>query len=135
MNRRGQIAQTMTWTVATFIVIILSFIFVFVTGSLAAKKGVLGLDIDYISNEDSGVGTQQMLFAILEKNVGGGKISNLIASGDLSSVSIGVKGILADFESKGVKCNFIIDGKVNLGSGSGKVVSMNLHNEVIKLRC
>ena len=131
MHKRGQVGQTMTWMVATIIILVLAFIFVYITGALASVKSVIGLDVEYLSNEDTGIGTQQMLFAILEKDVGG-----LIKVGDFASVSTNVRDILSDFENEGVECNFVIEGKVNLGDDSGgNMVSINLHGEEVKLRC
>lgn len=136
MHRRGQVGQTMTWMVATIIVVVLAFIFIFITGTLASVKGFLGLNIEYLPGEDSGVGSQQMMFALLEKKIGGNSVNELIRTRDFSSVSVIIRESLSVFEKEGVKCSFVIEGLVNLGDDSGgKEVSMSLHGEEVRLRC
>jgi len=135
MLRKGQVGQTMTWMVATVIIIVISVVFLVFTNSLAAIKGV-GFKIDFISARDSGAGTQQMLFAVLDEGVG-----DLVKAGDYSGVNPLVDSILEEFRGNGIECEFWVydengDKRNNLGSASGgKEVLIEIEGKEVWLQC
>lgn len=102
-GKRAQVGETMTWVVATIIVIILTVVFLFIVNVIAkASKGSVS---DF---EDSGVETQQMTFVLLNYQSSSGKINDLIKSGDLVNAKLGINEVLNKFSQLGVRCNFVL---------------------------
>src|SRR3989344_1060217 len=104
-GKKGQGAEALTWVAATIVILVFVFIFLFAVNLLSPKA----LNIGFVSFEESGVETQQMLFTILETKVGGKEIYNLIREGDYSSINElkpEIEEILDKFAAKGIKCDF-----------------------------
>lgn len=78
-NKKGQAAEGMTWTVATFIILILAVLFILVSGIM----GKANINIFGVNNEKSAVDEQQMLFSILEKKDDGNSVREMIDKNEL----------------------------------------------------
>jgi len=116
-NKRAQIGQAMTWTVATIVILFILFLFVFAAGSedilrsFSAGHGVQG--------KESGFAEQQTLFAILEKD--DGRIRGLIEEERFDEAEVEVGLILDEFSAKGIDCKFgVIPDDKTLGFASYK---------------
>ncbi len=137
MNRRGQVGETMTWVVATVIILVLAVIFLFATDKISKLQG-----ISSISYEDSGLEEQQMLFAILDKTNGQEKTSDLIKEGKNEEAKKNIEESLVKFDSLGVRCNFelysgeqrVFDVRYNV-EPVGKKVKMMLNEKEVRLIC
>ena len=139
LSRKGQLSETMTWTVATIIIIVMIFIFLFFTGLLADSKGVRIIS-SIAGSEDSGVATQQMLFAILNSKSTGKTVRDSISSGDYASARTDVAKILDDFSNEGVQCDFeaLANGNSLVSiekGGTGKEVQLVLDGREVMLQC
>jgi len=143
INRKGQLGETMTWVVATIIILVMTFAFVFVSGLLGKSRagGSFG-------GGDSGIAGQKMLFAVLQKKAGtenageGKKIEELLNEGNYDFAESEIKKILAGFAEKGIKCDFdfyskgtdVIKFRVKTG-GEGKKVSQEIERGRTVMRC
>ena len=139
-NRKGQIGQTMTWTVATVIIIVVVMLFIFIVGSLSFSD----LDSVFFREKSSSVAVQQTLFALLEKDIGGRKIVDLIKEGQYGLVSAHVGPRLTEFGDRGLECDFFVfdetgsrRNELYVGDSSGgDEASVFLDSGVeVKLKC
>jgi len=131
LGRKGEISETMTWVFATIIIIVIIFLFLFAVNLLGQQKNLnFGVSV-----EDSGVATQEMLFGILNKEVGGKKVIDLIGGEDKGAVSAEIDKILSDFAYYGVRCDFNGRGISVKKGGSGKVVLISVDGKGVSLRC
>ena len=105
-SKKGQGAETLTWVVATIIIVLLTFVFIYVSGEFVRLK----FNFQSIEEKDSGKQSQEMLFAILQKKISdnGKEISvlDLIINNKYDIVSREVGSILDKFAAKDVKCSF-----------------------------
>jgi len=108
-NKKAQVGEAMTWTVATLIILVLLFLFLFAVGLIAPTRNLLGLGT-FVNDESSDFAEQQMSFAISDNYLGGSTIEQLIRS-DEKQAKIKIKKILAEFEAEGLKCSFNIVNK------------------------
>ncbi len=142
LNKKGQLGETMTWTVATIIILIMTFAFIFVSGLLGKSR--MG---ESFGGGDSGVAGQEMLFAILQKKVGnensGEKaIEELLNGGSYEIAKSEIEKILKGFAEKGIKCDFdfytkgtdVIKFRVKMG-GKGKKISQEIQEGEAVMRC
>ena len=139
-DNKGQIAETMTWTVATVIIIVLTFLFIFFTGTIAESKGVR-FQSALTPAFHSDVRVQQELFALLEFQREGKSVRAMIEQVDASLRSV-VEGALTEIGRLGRPCGFILSrvGErgvlMRLGRGeaaeSAKVI---LGNKEATLQC
>jgi len=104
--KKAQIGQTMTWVVATIVILFILFLFVFVSGSDGFLRSI-GAG-HFVEDKGSDFAIQQSLFAILGQNDGG--IKGLLEKEELDKGEIEEKvGIILDeFEKQGVNCGFQI---------------------------
>lgn len=110
MRNRGQAGETMTWVVATIIILFATFIFIFATGAIAESKGIKHQSF-LIEQYTSGEGVRETLFALLNSKIEGEEsIKDIIIKKDYGQVSSRVENILKEFEKMGVLCSFYIEG-------------------------
>src|SRR3989339_1220660 len=121
MNKKGEVSETMTWVFATIIIIVMIFLFLFAVNLLGQQKNMnFG-----VKSEDSGFSTQEMLFGILNKEVSGKTIRDMIVGGDNNAIaSVEIGKILDDFAYYDVRCDFSGNGIKVIRGGSGKTVSV-----------
>ncbi len=121
ISKRGQIAQTMNWTVATiviFVFIAIFFLFILALSNKGVAKGIFanGNDFSGFSNAE-----REMMYLILQEKVsfdgGETRILELIEGANMVglklndqgvSASEGVEKVLSEFSDKGVKCGFFV---------------------------
>ena len=119
-SKKGQGAETMTWIVATIIILIITFLFLFATSLLSKEKAVSvslgGLEI--FGAEDSGVAIQQMLFSLLSfKHAGSDKeLKTLIQENDYNLMREVAEEGIAKFKEQGIICNFFVKDSKKGGS-------------------
>lgn len=115
-NKKAQVGETITWSVATIIILVLLFLFIMSVGLMASsKKPFLGLGRVAL-DEGSKISNNERLLAILNKKVGGKELFVLIEEArekelnrgikDYSVIEKEVKKILDEAEQKGIKCSF-----------------------------
>lgn len=130
-NRKGQFGETMTWVVATIVILIMSFAFVYVSGLMGKTR------IGFSSSDlDSGFATQEMAFALLQKQSENGKsVQDLIEAGNYEPARMEAEKILNLFNSSGINCDFYLYPKGKSSAeigvrkiGNGKRVSVFLKN-------
>lgn len=103
-NKKAQIGQTMTWSVATIIIIFILGIFVFAASSNNFLK-LFGAGSE-VPDSGSSFAEQQMVFAILDKD--DGKIKTLIEQEKWDEAEQGIKVILDGWKSDGLVCSFSV---------------------------
>lgn len=131
LGKRGEVSETMTWVFATIIIIVMIFLFLFAVNLLGQEKNMnFG-----VKSEDSGFSTQEMLFGILNKEVSGKTIRDLVVNGDNAIVSAEIGKILDDFAYYNVKCDFSGNGIKVIRGGNGKTVSVKVSGKEVSLRC
>lgn len=137
MNKRGEISETMTWVFATILIFILIFGFLFVVNAVAGARTLSSVP-GISANLDSGIFTEEMLFALLGKKINDKTAREWIVSGNYDSLKPGMGKILDDFAYFGVKCNFAVSGdngfSVSKG-GSGKEVIVGISGREVSLKC
>jgi len=101
-NKKAQVGETLTWTVATIAIFIILVLFVFAVSTLSNKKDVVFGIGNYITDKGSILAEQQVFFAILNKD--GGKIKQLVEQGNLEGAQTEINKIFAEFEQQGLKC-------------------------------
>jgi len=132
--------EVIPWAVATIVILVISFMFLFAVNILSKTKGA-GFEISWISGGDSGVKTQQMLFAILNKEAVGKRVIDLIKGENFEEVKkIAGPIILERFPALGANCDFIVSKRGDrvvdiLGGGTGKEVSIAIDNNGDSLKC
>lgn len=131
IGKKGEVSETMTWMVATIIIFVLIFLFLYAVNLMGGAK-----NLNFVFKlEDSGKSTQEMLFGILNKEVNGKKISEMIGLGENDVAKSEIDKILSDFAYYGVKCDFVSsEFKVRKG-GSGKEVKMDVSGKEVSLKC
>ncbi len=134
LSKKGQIGQTMTWIFATIIVIVLTFLFIYVSGEI---DKINFTSSDSLNRGDSKVVNQQMLFAILNKEFDGKSVSDMIKAKDKENVERNVKLILDDFSNKGINCSFYVNSlDVGIdGDGEGTPASIDVDDIEVSLWC
>lgn len=65
-NKHAQVGETLTWVVATIVILVILFIFIFSVSTLSIKKKIVFGIGGYVEPEPSIMQNQQMLFSILE---------------------------------------------------------------------
>lgn len=81
-NKKATIGATMTWVVATIIVLFVIIIFVYASGVLAGKKGALDFKPSVQIAKYSSVESEQMLLALLRTEINGKTVKDYILEGD-----------------------------------------------------
>jgi hypothetical protein len=137
-NKKAQIGETMTWTVATVIIVIVLMIFMLSVSLIAGKKNV-AFDLgNFVEDQGSDIAVQQMLFSILKYDTGNGKtIGRLIDNKEYSEVQKEVNIILKKWEGQGVVCDFEA-GSAGVYYGGDVKGSLDYElnkNDNIKLQC
>jgi len=102
LNKRAQVGQTMTWMVATIIILLILGLFIFASGSEGFRK-MIGAGSE-IKDKGSVLINQQTLFALLSKN--NSEIKTLIEGDNFEQVKEKIAIVLDEFEEKGVECSF-----------------------------
>ena len=129
MNKRGQVAE---WMVATVIIILLTVVFIYVSGLMAT----LNAGFNKITDKDSGLIEQQMLFAILKMKFGEKSVLEIVESGNVAEAKAALNGILKAASEKGLKCSFFLGSDVVSFGGEGKRVEMKLNSgKLVALQC
>lgn len=131
MNKKGEVSETMTWVFATIVILVLVFLFLFAVNLMGQERN---LNFGF-KTEDSGVSNQEMLFAILNKEVNGKTIKELIINGNNEIAKGEVDKILNDFSYYNVKCDFYTPGFNIKKGGSGTEVTVYLGSIGVSLKC
>lgn len=117
LKKKAQIGETMTWAVATIIIIVFSMVFLYVTNSIPK------ISLPFLSITSSGVSetNQQMLFAMLKIEPNMDKTT--------------IQGMLNGFQASGVGCSFETpDFSIDRGGTSG-LVSLKYRSKEVSFRC
>ena len=145
-GKKGQGAEAMTWVAATVIVFIATFLFLLATSGLAKEKNArvsIGT-LEVFGAHDSGIATQQMLYAILNSKYGEEKIEmqSLIAEGRYNEVRGAAFRILERFKNEGILCNFFVKESKRGGylieidqDAKGIPLSLILGKDEVSLQC
>ena len=146
LNRKAQVSETLTWIVATIVILVFSVIFVYSVSLLSTSEKITNLgEIEMVFSrltqaEDSGKASQEMLFAILSKD--NGKIKNLILNNDNNKAEIEAGKILNEFSKQGVNCEFYVynEGEyfnqIDIGdAGDEKTAEINIDERIAGLKC
>ncbi|HLC52932.1 MAG TPA: hypothetical protein VJK03_00145 [Candidatus Nanoarchaeia archaeon] len=140
MDKRAQVAETMTWATATIVILVMTFIFIAAAALLAKTKGV-GSPLDFASNE-SEVPTQEMLFAILSFSSGSANIKESIAAGQYTEVREQAQRALTEFKQNDIQCKFTVRDRaregivVTIGTASGSTSASAIIGErEARLQC
>ncbi len=133
-NKKGEVGETMTWIVATLIILVLVFLFLFAINVVAKSKGVWLMG-DSSMGGNSNIENQQMLFAILKEN--NGNINNLIKASDSNGLQVIMEDKLNKFAEMGLLCDFYVSGgMINIAKGGkGEYVKMDIEGKEVGLRC
>jgi len=131
MNAKGQAGETLTWIVATLIIILMLIAFLFVV-DLISKTRMPDFKSSKGNNYDLAV--QEMLFSVLSyKN-----LESLIDGKMYSEAGAVATEALGKFQSLGVKCSFYAYDetgiKISIINGAGGN-SAEINNGMIKMRC
>jgi len=85
-TKKATIGATMTWVVATLIILVVVVIFVYASGALAGSEWFENLfKIEKsvgVGKTSSGVDSEQMLLALLKTEVGGEKVEQYVGDSD-----------------------------------------------------
>lgn len=105
-NSRGQVGQTLTWAVATIVVFMMAFLFLWGV----SKLNVGQMSFTSLGEPSQGVANQQMLFSFLQKGTGElyEKIENAKTDEDWKEVEGLARANADEFIKLGYDCNFII---------------------------
>lgn len=142
-RRRGQVAETMTWTVATVVILVLTFIFLFFTQTLATSKGVHFQSV-ITPTFQSDVETQQMLFAVLASMPASGTktLKELLLAGDYAAAREAAGAVLQTFAAQSIDCRFRVYSQeqrgalLNVGEGAADTSStVILGGKEVTLQC
>jgi len=141
-DKHGQVGQTMTWIVATIVILLILFLFVAaVNASWFIKQIGLGLDI---KDKGSLIGDQQTLFAILSMN--NGEIKTLLEQENFEVAEERVDVILEDLRINGLECLFSVYPKYTIAaipklsvdsgySGLIPELSVDINDLEVRLAC
>ncbi len=144
---RGQVGETMTWVVATVIIIVMAAIFLFAVSLISNLSG-----ISSISYSNSSVGSEEMLFAVLSESVveavtngeesggNGGKVLDLIKRKDYLDVNKIVRERLNNFRLNGINCDFVIlEDEIErveiVNGGEGEEVKLDVEGSEVSFKC
>jgi hypothetical protein len=134
MDKRGQVGETMTWVVATLIIILIIVFYLFVVNTIAKTK-VSGLDLS--KNQEYDRATQESLFALLSYKENWNSVYEMINDGDYGSAKLIVENVLSKYYENGVVCDFYVYSngeKISVEKGaSGEMIILN--EGEIKMRC
>ena len=124
-NRRAAIGAAMTWVVATFIILFIVILFIYVSNAMAKERDLKSSEISVLeSNEVAGMSSEQVLLGILKTQVGDRSIRNYISQGEYAGISSVVDGILSDVgELDGSVVAYVGDKKVELKGNSLEVTN------------
>jgi len=119
-SKKGQGAETMTWIVATIIILIITFLFLLAISLLSKEKRVSSSfgETGIFGAEYSSVATQQMLFSFLSfKHSSSGKdLKTLIHEKDYNLMRKVAEEGIAKFKEQGIICNFFVKDPTKGGS-------------------
>jgi hypothetical protein len=125
-NKKAQLGQTITWVVATVVIILILALLLFFAQEGKVRKVFSG-DIErHIS-----FGEQQMLFAML--NYQDGKIKGLIEQGNMGEAEKEVDSLLTKFEQEGIKCGFTMVKGIRLYGIDKRGVEKYYQEPLIKI--
>ncbi len=140
-SKKAQGAETLTWVVATIIIVLLTFVFIYISGEF----GRLRFNFQSIEEKDSGKQTQQTLFAILQKKGSGNlELIELLRTGKYNELGNEVQKVLEELEANDIKCSFYAYELTNSNrmqkigiekGGEGKMVSLEFENKGAELKC
>ncbi len=97
-NKRGTIGATMTWVVATIIILVVVIIFVYAAGVLAGSEwaknlfkieGAVG-----VGKTSSAVDSEQMLLALLQTKINGESVQQILINEDYEKLGANLREIL-----------------------------------------
>ncbi len=115
----------MTWVVATFIILFIVILFIYVSNAMAKERDLKSSEISVLeSNEVAGMSSEQVLLGILKTSVGDRSIRNYISQGEYAGISSVVDGILSDVgELDGSVVAYVGNKKVELKGNSLEVTN------------
>lgn len=109
-NKKAQVGETMTWIVATVIILVVMFLFIFAVSLISPnKEAMFGLG-NMVKDEGSILADQQITFAVQEKQVNGVSIKDMINQ-DEEKAKQEIEKILGEFKENGVDCKPSIKNK------------------------
>jgi len=97
-NKKATIGATMTWVVATIIILFIIIFFIYASYYIAKEKGVLGFEGFIQEKENSGIVSEQSLLAVLQTEIKGRMVIDYILQGEYSEVEEDVSLFLGEFD-------------------------------------
>lgn len=135
INERGQAGETMTWIVATIVIVVMIVMFLFVVNLIAQTK-IPSFSSTGVKKND--LGTEEMLIGILNYKSGNETVNQMINSAEYDKVTASVTSLLASFSLNGVSCNFYVydsySTKVNIENNKNPS-KYSLEGEKEALKC
>ena len=117
-NKKATIGATMTWVIATMIILFVIIFFIYASYSIAKEEKLLGFDRVIQEKKNSNVDAEQTLLAILQTEIDGLEIRGYISQGRYSEIKNQVDLILEELELDGSKALvYIGDKKVVFDDG------------------
>jgi len=96
MNKKAAIGATMTWVVATIILLVVTIFFIYSSYILAEEKEMLGFELFVQEVEQSSsIQSEQILLALLETELEGKKIKDYIINRDYNLLEEKINPILS----------------------------------------
>jgi len=115
-NKKATIGATITWTVATIIILLVIIMFIYSSYILAKEKDLIeGVDLKLSSESDAGA--RETLFAILNTKINGETVRDSIIKDKDYEPSESVKAITGRIKIQGKSFVYFGDRKVVLDNG------------------
>jgi hypothetical protein len=93
-SRHASIGATMTWIVATIIILIVILIFIYASTVLAVRRNLFSIDSPDSVRRLRDIQTQQTLLALLETDLDGAKIESYVTNEDYNTLQIKLGALL-----------------------------------------
>jgi len=120
-DKKGAISATMTWVVATIVILFVVIFFIYSSYVVAKEKEVLNFELLVLKFKTSGVDAEQVMLALLQTEFGGISVKEHILNGEYSVVENNVNLVLDKLEFSGKAEVYVGNKKVVLDSGSLEV--------------
>jgi len=113
-NKKAAIGATMTWVVATIIILFVVVFFIYASYEIAKDKHLLGFDKFIQKKEASGTGAEQTLLALLQTEINEMSIQGYITNDRYSEVEAEVNLILDELKFDGEAVVYTQNKKISL---------------------
>jgi len=111
-DKKASIAATMTWLLATIIILLVVVFFVYASYTIGKKKDLLNFEI--LKKKNSNIEAEQTLLALMQTKINGKAVNDYILDGSYSEVKEEVENILEILDIKGKAEVYVNDNLVKL---------------------